>query len=64
MDEPTSPVVVDDPQPSEGVDGLLYEAWYVIANAHGWDSDGEWRDAATRWRDRWHGYLDWAKAGS
>ena len=41
-------------------DDLLYEAWAVIANA-GWDgadkSEG-WQDAAVRWRDKWHAYLD------
>ena len=51
----------DSEQPYEGVDGLLYDAWCVIANAPGWDEDGEWRGAATRWRNRWHRYLDWAK---
>ena len=53
-------MVEDSPQPSEGVDGLLYEAWGVIANAQGWNEDSEWRQAAERWRDRWHAYLDWA----
>jgi hypothetical protein len=50
-----------------GVDGLLYQAWAVIANAPSpaWDANpegtpSEWRQAAERWRDRWHGYLDWA----
>ena len=41
-------------------DDLLYEAWAVIANA-GWDgadkSEG-WQEAAVRWRDKWHAYLD------
>jgi hypothetical protein len=51
----------DRSQPDQGVDGLLYEAWGVIANAPGaWGDPSEWRQAAERWRDRWHGYLDWA----
>lgn len=41
-------------------DDLLYEAWAVIANA-GWDgadkSEG-WQEAAVRWRDKWHAYLE------
>jgi transcriptional regulator with XRE-family HTH domain len=41
-------------------DDLLYEAWAVIANA-GWDGAGKsegWQEAAVRWRDKWHAYLD------
>lgn len=56
----------DTPAPSTGVDGLLYEAWGVIANATDWllDSDhgAKWQEAAEHWRDRWHAYLDWAHA--
>lgn len=39
---------------------LLYEAWGVIANVSqgNWDQqNAEWREAATRWRDRWHATL-------
>lgn len=38
-------------------DDLLYEAWGVIANASGgnWDLERpEWKEAAERWRDKWH----------
>ena len=43
------PLIPDDEQP----DDLLYEAWAVIANAPGWNTDTEWRQAAIRWRDKW-----------
>ena len=46
----------DQPTP----DDLLYEAWAVIANA-GWDGAGKsegWQEAAVRWRDRYHKYLE------
>jgi hypothetical protein len=43
----------DTPAP----DSLAYEAWVVIANAPGWDTDTEWRQAAIRWRDRFHATL-------
>jgi hypothetical protein len=41
---------------------LLYNAWTVIANVGvhrgGWDTQhDDWRDAAERWRDRWHATL-------
>jgi hypothetical protein len=45
--------------PSSG-DDMLYEAWVVIANVSGGDWDeqpDEWRQAAERWRERWHSYL-------
>ena len=44
-------------------DDLLSEAWRVISNSPGWESDegdtkdDEWRQAAIRWRDRWHATL-------
>ena len=44
---------------------LLYEAWTIIANAHGgnWDeASDEWQAAAVRWRDRWHETLTAAAA--
>jgi len=55
----------DTVQISQGIDGLLMEAWGVIANAPApaWHDDPsvkEWREAAERWRDRWHTYLDWS----
>lgn len=44
----------------EQAEQLLQEAWSVIANA-GWDdlekTEGWW-EAAVRWRDKWHAYLD------
>lgn len=41
---------------------LLYDAWTVIANVGvhrgGWDTQhDDWRNAAERWRDRWHATL-------
>jgi hypothetical protein len=51
----------DSTPPSEGVDGLLYFAWTVIANSPGWDENTEWKQAAEAWRKRWYAYLDWAK---
>jgi hypothetical protein len=51
----------DSTPPTEGVDGLLYFAWTIIANASNWDRDPEWQKAAEAWRERWHAYLDWAK---
>jgi len=50
----------EDKPPITSPEGdLLYEAWGVIANApHGaWDEDSEWRQAAIRWRDKWHEWL-------
>lgn len=41
-------------------DELLYEAWSVIANAGGgdWQNElGDWVQAATKWRDRYHSLL-------
>jgi hypothetical protein len=37
---------------------LLDLAWGVIANADGWDDDTSWRQAAERWRDGYHRFLD------
>jgi hypothetical protein len=44
-------------------DDLLYAAWCVIANVGlhrgGWETQHpEWQEAAKRWRDQWHRYLD------
>ena len=53
------PCSADTPPPE---DDLLYDAWCVIANAPGWETDTEWRRAAIRWRNRWHETLpsdDW-----
>jgi hypothetical protein len=39
---------------------LLQQAWGVIANA-GWDGSARtpgWQEAAVRWRDEYHSYLD------
>ena len=41
----------------ENPDDLLYTAFAIIANAWEgcWDqAPDEWREAAERWRDRWH----------
>jgi hypothetical protein len=48
---------------SAAPDDLLYDAWVLIANAHDWHlgyepQHAEWREAAIRWRDRWHATLD------
>lgn len=41
---------------------MLEAAWGIIANAGGWDDDLSatpgWREAAERWRDRYHEWLD------
>ena len=37
---------------------LLDLAWGVIANADGWGDDTSWRQAAERWRDGYHRFLD------
>lgn len=45
---------------SVSYEDLLYEAWCLIANAGGgnWENESYvWREAARRWRDRWHGTL-------
>jgi hypothetical protein len=43
-------------------DDLAYQAWVVIANARDWLLDdaqaAEWREAAVRWRDKFHASLD------
>lgn len=44
-----------------GVGDLLIHAWGVIVNAGGGDwtqETEEWREAALRWRDLFHAYLD------
>jgi hypothetical protein len=62
-----APVGIASPtEPS--ADGLLEEAWGVIANVGhklgGWDAqDPEWVAAAERWRDRWHARLGQGDAG-
>jgi hypothetical protein len=58
MPERATEPLFDTPR-VRGVDDLLDVAWTVIANAPGWDTDNEWHDAAVRWRDRYHAYLDW-----
>lgn len=50
----------DDVPQDETHEGLLYEAWGLIANANEgrWDdATPEWRAAAERWRDAWHATL-------
>lgn len=46
---------------TKSTDELLYLAWGVIANA-GFTPDQEktegWHEAAERWRDDYHAYLD------
>ena len=61
---------VPEPAPvpdDESPDGLVYDAWCVIANAPvpGWGFSGfptpegkEWIEAAKRWRDAWRETLD------
>lgn len=49
----------EEPEPDPGQE-LLYTAWTVIANASGGDwmkQTPEWREAAERWRDRFHDSL-------
>ena len=49
------------PEPANECEHLLSLAWGIIANAGqgDWTREGhEWRDAATRWRDQYHRYLD------
>ena len=44
----------------QGVNDLLEEAWGIIANAGTGDwlrETPEWREAAARWRDRYHAHL-------
>lgn len=61
--KPEPAPVPDDESP----DGLVYDAWCVIANAPvpGWGFSGfptpegkEWIEAAKRWRDAWRETLD------
>ena len=50
----------DEPRPAEPHMDLLESAWGVIANA-GWDDGAKspgWQEAAVRWRDRYHLWLD------
>lgn len=49
-----------DPVETED-DDLIYTAWAIIANAGEGDWSREtpdWRDAAVRWRDRFHARID------
>lgn len=60
---PTAGFDKPDAGRAEGVDkdDLLYEAWGVIANAcnGNWDLERpEWKEAAVRWRDKWHKTLN------
>ena len=56
----------DEPQdtprePANEAEHLLEMAWGIIANAGegNWDREHpHWKDAATRWRDQYHRYLD------
>ena len=51
---------VDEALPDEPHVNLLEMAWGVIANA-GWDESAKtpgWQEAAERWRDRYHRWLD------
>lgn len=54
----------DPPTSTTEADDLLYRAWTVIANASDWlgeehtPKEQEWIDAAVRWRDEWHRYLE------
>jgi hypothetical protein len=50
----------DEPLPAEPHMDLLESAWGVIANA-GWDESAKspgWQEAAVRWRDDYHRWLD------
>jgi len=73
--EPSEPVMMDSaPQHVThyeilpNIDSLLYDAWGLIANACGgdWNAADDlspgWRDAAEKWRDRWHETLNEKKA--
>jgi len=51
--------VIDHSQPKVNgpTDDLLETAWVIIANSYGgnWDMAGkDWREAAERWRDKYH----------
>ena len=37
---------------------LLETAWVVIANASDWGERDDWQEAAERWRDQYHLWLD------
>jgi hypothetical protein len=56
---------MDEEQDIAGPDDLSYQAWGVIANARDWllaeegdQQSIQWREAAIRWRDRFHASLD------
>lgn len=51
--------MIEQPSDSPGLLDLLMEGWGVIANApDAWAEDSEWRQAAIRWRDKFHAALD------
>lgn len=58
---PSESNVSSRPFTDEEVDDLIYTAWTIIANAGegDWDrEDHRWKEAALRWRTRFHAYLD------
>lgn len=53
--------MTDEQRIMSGMDDLLYTAWTIIANAYEGDWDKatpEWHEAAVRWRNQWHTYLE------
>ena len=51
------------PPKGDEVTDMLDTAWTIIANAGetngGWAAQSQvWQDAAVRWRDRWHAWMD------
>jgi len=51
---------MDDEQNAKGIGDLNEIAWGIIANVSGGDwskQSAEWREAAERWRDKYHASL-------
>lgn len=51
-----------EPDDIELPDGLLYDAWVLLANGAYWDPTepkgvAAWNTARDTWRDRWHATL-------
>lgn len=43
---------------TRAAEDLLYSAWCLVANAMDNPPSEAWREAAVRWRDQWHAYID------